>query len=531
MDVIRQARLFRAIIRCQLAGVVLLLATACFNLDVTNPNALDLSRAYVSPTSAEASIVGAWKVGANSMQGRTSGGTCAAVPLAAWANELTSTATLNGGLDPMLYAAEPRTALDNTNVQNCATRFAWYDAYGAIAGSREAFQAIVSKGHRYGDTTVIKTGADTPRLKIFAKFIIAMHTIRLGLLYDQAFITDTSTNPQQQQKLSPYKDVIAAGEAQMRNVIADARATADFTTPATWINQNAISRDELIRVAQSWIQRAEVYSARTPEERKAVNWNAVLARHDSTISRDFAEKADPNVANTTGTYINLSLSNATVRINNRLLGPADTSGAYQAWLGQSIATRKSFAISTPDRRIHAAGDTTKAGTRFAYQTVAMSNLGTVGEYLGSRYRGIRYLNAAADSGRNAVVPYITVAEMNFIKAEALYNLGRKDEAAAIINPSRIAAGLEPVDANGTPNDGSCVPRKANGSCGDLFDALKYEKRMELFPLLAEVSYFDTRGWGELISGTPIHLPASGRDLASNGIAIYTFGGGGPGSAP
>ena len=265
MDIIRRARLFRAIMRCQLTGLALLLATACFNLDVTNPNALDLSRAYVSPTSAEASIVGAWKVGASSMQGRTAGGTCAAVPLASWANELTVTAALNGGLDPMIYAAEPRTALDNTNVQNCATRFAWYDAYGAIAGSREAFQAIVSKGHKYGDTTVIKTGADTPRLKIFAKFIIAIHTIRLGLLYDQAFITDTSTNPQQQQKLSPYKDVIAAGEAQMRNVIADARAAADFTTPATWINQDAMTRDELIRVAQSWIQRAEVYGARTPE--------------------------------------------------------------------------------------------------------------------------------------------------------------------------------------------------------------------------------------------------------------------------
>jgi hypothetical protein len=121
--------------------------------------------------------------------------------------------------------------------------------------------------------------------------------------------------------------------------------------------------------------------------------------------------------------------------------------------------------------------------------------------------------------------------MNFITAEALYNLGRKAEAAALINPTRIAAGLKAVDANGPPNDASCVPRKPDGNCGDLFDAIKYEKRMELFPLLAEVSYFDTRGWGELLSGTPIHLPASGRDLASNGIAIYTFGGGGPGSAP
>src|SRR5678816_1189198 len=221
MDTIRRARLVRAIIRSSAAGIALSGATGCFDLGVTNPNTLDLARAYVSPISSEASIVGAWKVGASSMQGRVAAGTCSAVPLAAWANELTGTATLNNGLDPMIYAAEPRTALDNTNVQNCATRFAWYDSYSAIAGSREAFQAIVSHGHKYGDTTVIKTGADTPRLKIFAKLIMAMHTIRLGLLYDQAFITDTATNPQEPQKLSPYKDVIAAGVAQMRNVIVD----------------------------------------------------------------------------------------------------------------------------------------------------------------------------------------------------------------------------------------------------------------------------------------------------------------------
>ena len=65
MGIIRRARLFRATIQCLLAGTALLLAAACFSLDVTNPNNLDLSRAYVSPATAEASIVGAWKVDAS----------------------------------------------------------------------------------------------------------------------------------------------------------------------------------------------------------------------------------------------------------------------------------------------------------------------------------------------------------------------------------------------------------------------------------------------------------------------------------
>jgi hypothetical protein len=514
------------------AGVLLAVA-GCFDLDVSNPNTLDIDRAYISAASSEASIIGAWRRGGDAMQGRVAN-QCSALPLAFWANELTGTATLNGGLDPMLYNSEPRSAIDNTNVQNCVTRFAWYDSYSAIAGAREAFQAIVAHNHRYGDTTVINGGADTPRLKIFAKFVMAMNTIRLGLLYDQAFITDTTTNPQTDViPLKPYTEVVAAGVAQMRQVMAEAKAVPDFTTPTNWVNQNAISRDELIRIGYSWIQRAEVYVARTPAERAAVNWAAVLARADSTITRDFFEKADPTVSRTAGTYINNSFANNTVRINNRFLGPADTSGQYQAWLGQTIATRAAFTISTPDRRIHAAGNANAAGTRFARQTTPMGSLATAGNYLGSIYRGIRYLNTAADSGARANVPYITVAEMNFIKAEAYIRLGQQASALALINPSRIAAGLKPVTVAGPPNDASCVPRKHDtaGTCGDLLDALKYEKRMELFPLLAEVSYFDTRGWGELISGTPIHLPPSGRDLASFGIPIYTFGGGGPGSAP
>ncbi len=535
MELNTRARLSRATTRYLAANLAVLLALAlgvgCFDLEVTNPNTLDVDRAYLSPVSSEASVVGGWKVGAGTMQGRTAAGTCPSLPLAAWANELTGTATLNNGLDPMIYTAEPRVALDNTNVQNCVTRFAWYEPYSAMAAAREAYQGIVKYGHRYGDTLVVKTGADTPRLKIFAKFIMAMHLIRIGLLYDQGFVTDTTTNPQLPQELRPYKDVIAAGVAQMRNVIADARATADFTTPATWVNQNPISRDELIRIGLSWIVRAEVYAPRSAAERTAVNWTSVLARLDSTISRDFTEKADPLVAGTSGAYLNLSFANNTVRINNRFLGPADTSGEYQKWLGKTTATRSAFVISTPDRRIHAAGNASAAGTRFARQTTVMGNLSAVGDYLGSWYRGIKYLNAAADSGARAFVPYMTVDEMKFIRAEALFNLGRKAEAAALINPSRVAAGLKPVDANGPPNDASCVPRKLDGTCGDLFAAIKYEKRMELFPMLAEVSYFDTRGWGELLPGTPIHLPPSGRDMASAGIAIYTFGGGGPGSAP
>ena len=61
--------------------------------------------------------------------------------------------------------------------------------------------------------------------------------------------------------------------------------------------------------------------------------------------------------------------------------------------------------------------------------------------------------------------------------------------------------------------------------------MKYEKRIETFQTAAGIAYFDDRGWGDLVTNTPIHFPIPGRELETLGLQQYTFGGGGDGSAP
>ncbi|HYW32939.1 MAG TPA: RagB/SusD family nutrient uptake outer membrane protein, partial [Gemmatimonas sp.] len=307
------------------------------------------------------------------------------------------------------------------------------------------------------------------------------------------------------------------------------RAAPAFTTPALWFNARPITRDEWIRVVQSFRVRADVYAPRNPAERAAVNWAAVLARIDSGITRDFGYQAARDVAGTGSTYINNSFAQNTLRISNRLLGPADTSGRYQAWIASPVATRNAITITTPDRRIHGATNST-AGTRFTRLTSTMGSAAN-GPYLTSSYRSTRYLNTAADSGLVAFIQVISMDEMKFIRAEALYWLNRGAEAATLINPTRIAAGLRPVDANGPPPGADCVPRKDDGTCGTLFDAIQYEKRIELYPLEGDIAWFDARGWGKLVTGTPFQLPVSGRELLSRGLPYYTFGGQAGGGAP
>lgn len=497
--------------------------TACVKLDVTDPNNLGIGTVFSNAANTEAALIGAWKA-----YTEVNRGTCPTLVYSIWGHDVTSTSATY-----LEFATEPRIPINNRDNVNCATRNPFWTPYEATAAAREALIGIAANDLKFGTiNAATPNGADTPNRKLFAKFIIAISQLKLALTIDQAYITDTISPGLNESnvELKPWPEVLANAKDQLRVVLREAQAGPNFTWPALFINGRTITRDELVRVVQSFLVRADVYSPRNPTDRAAVNWPAVLARLDSGITRDFGFQADPAIAGTGSTYINNSFAQNTVRISNRLLGPADTSGRYQAWLAAPISNRTAITITTPDRRIHGATNTT-AGTRFTRLTSTMGSAAN-GAYLLSSYRSTRYLNTAADSGNRAFIQVISMDEMKFIRAEALFRVGRFADAAALINPTRVAAGLRPVDANGPPPGRDCVPRKDDGACGNLFDAIQYEKRIELYPTEGDIPWFDARGWGKLLPGTPFHVPVSGRELISRGIPYYTFGGvGSPGTAP
>lgn len=71
---------------------------------------------------------------------------------------------------------------------------------------------------------------------------------------------------------------------------------------------------------------------------------------------------------------------------------------------------------------------------------------------------------------------------------------------------------------------SCVPQRPDGSCGTLMDALKYEKRIEDTHTHLGSWFFDSRGWGDLLAGTPVMFPIPAMELELMGLTPYTFGG-------
>ena len=167
-----------------------------------------------------------------------------------------------------------------------------------------------------------------------------------------------------------------------------------------------------------------------------------------------------------------------------------------------------------------------------HDEVAFFNPGR-GTYLRSFYFYHRW--GRGTSWESGPIPIVTVTEMNLLKAEALIRLGRAAEAVPIINQTRVAnGGLPEVDINGAPGVApNCVPRKITGACGNLWDALRYEKRIETLGLTGGLPYYDARGWGTLVENTMIQFPIPVVDieLVFGADQVYSFGGGGPGSAP
>ena len=121
--------------------------------------------------------------------------------------------------------------------------------------------------------------------------------------------------------------------------------------------------------------------------------------------------------------------------------------------------------------------------------------------------------------------------MDFLRAEAYIRLNRAAEALPIINKTRTENGKLPAATVTGVSGDRCVPRTLAGACGNLMDALIYEKRLETLWLSAGLDYFDARGFGILVPGTFIHLPVPAVELTSLQIPAYTFGGDAGGGSP
>jgi hypothetical protein len=172
--------------RALAGGASLVALTSCLDLNVTNQNTPGVEQVFGRPDNLEGAIAGAWRVlwgvahGARSTT--TAIVTSPVIQLSVLGNELTTADQF-----PMNVTQEPRIAIDNRDQGGWFNRKPWYDLNEAIAICRDALQSI-DGGLRIGVVNATTpNGADTPRARVFAKFLMGISQVYLGLLFDQAY--------------------------------------------------------------------------------------------------------------------------------------------------------------------------------------------------------------------------------------------------------------------------------------------------------------------------------------------------------
>jgi len=473
-----------------------------------------------------------------------------------------------------------------------------------VARVSSTFLTQLDSGLTLGSSQPPATDGRNLRARSWAEFLRGISLGYLAMLHDSSSIvsptgptdpTECNVNPLSgvcQLQLKGYIEVRDSSFAAFARAITYAQTAANagtnaFPIPDSWMpSTTAWDAANFVRAIRSYRARIRANVARRSTD--VVDWAAVDADVQNGLTSDNYINAQ------TGAGIGLSWRpqydsfDTWHQMPPFYIGMADTSGAYLQWIQQPLTARGSgnvgFFMITPDLRFPQGKDRqaqqadvliTETGTnncgaksggqgcrRYFYNRPTGNDVFSGSGWGWSNYGFIRFhswiVRGDAGTARIGKTLYFPKAELDLLRAEALYKLGGNDATvAALINGTRTrgmdtltgfvcptggcarGGGLPAVlplrtsAATGTLG-GGCVPRvptSATGPlvCGDLWEALKYEKRIETAYVTFAPWYFDGRRWDDLPKDTPLWWPVPFQELQARGRPIEALYGTGLGS--
>jgi hypothetical protein len=404
------------------------------------------------------------------------------------------------------------------------------------------------------------------RAKAFGQFLRGISLGYLALVYDSSAVVEVATSNEDPGELVGYNAVAAASMDALQKAIdyantAGASANGGFPLPSGWIpSSTTFTAAEFVRLARSYRARIRAGVARTPAERAAVNWDLVIADAQNGITANHDNITSTTAGPFNGILDQLYSYGTWHQMTPFVVGMADVSGAYATWIAKPLPDRGAdgpFFMVTPDLRFPQGSTRAAQQADFAMQSCEVAGA-TCKRYFVNRPAGsdpqssptwglsnydhvrFRSWRMAGDGGsaRNGKLLFMTKAEMDMLEAEGHIRKGNYAAAAALINKTRVPNGLLAITAtDGTspvPGGSDCVPKVPVGpsfntiACGNMMEAMKYEKRIEEAYSHFIGWFLDMRGWGDLPAGTGLHWPVPYQDLQARNrplSAIYSTGGG------
>lgn len=452
----------------------------------------------------------------------------------------------NNGLGPR--GNMPRGQIDNSRGNPYPTEnYQDFNIHSQVARTASDILAR-AKGEGFS----LGSAANDDRMIAFTHFNYGVALGNLALVYDSAGIPRPADAATDVPELVGYPEVMAAALQELDSALLYAAKPGTAALPASWLNGNAMPMAEFQKLVHSYKARLRANVARTPAENEAVDWNAVVADAAAGITGDFEIAMDPvngwDVAWLAGTlhFRDVNWHQMTPYI----IGMADTSGAYADWLATPRDQRTPFLIRTPDERFPS-GDTRAAqnavgqgvlpaGVYFRNRDPGLDNpaLG----WQNSQYDHYRW-RAFANANRIGRFPVFTRAENDMLAAEGYIRTGQVAQATPLIDRYRVPNGLPALTGRVSdteqpvPGGNACVPQVPASAtsttleCGNVLEAMKWEKRIESAYTGYGVWFFDSRRWGDLPEGTAIQWPVPFQELDARLKPLYNLGGAGnPGAA-
>ena len=413
-----------------------------------------------------------------------------------------------------------------------------------IVNAMDALDVLVKSGKTIG------TPARDMRARSFGFFVAGISLGWLAIMYDSAAIVAPRMPTDSIPPLSSAADVGKAAIVMLDSALAIANnpaAASGFPLEASWMgNASGFSLDQYRRIIRSFRARFRAGLPRTPAQAALVDWAKVIEDAENGIQTNFMVNTGSSTGWSVGYQVTRYQDATWSEMSMMYMGMADVSGAYANFIAADYSRKNGwFLVITPDQR-WPQGTTRAAQNAASVQPTSVTSK----PYIQNRplandvsgdgwgisfydYFRYRYIKVNSNSG---AYPEFLKAENDLLAAEGYIRTGNLAAAAAKIDLTRVANGglpaLSGVITSATqpvPGGASCVPQVPTGTgtvaCGNIMEAMKYEKRIETMFSGFGRFWTDSRGWGDLVEGTALEFPVPYQEMQSRQKPYYLLGAG------